>query len=88
MTCKPPERRVPQGSLFGRHQICVDMVGDCRENFGCVDYTKGTFYVAQNPRPAGRRALSPIEDFQYRHERNQLGSGYYTYIAPPQLGTP
>ena len=83
-----PGSELPQGSLFGRHQICVDLVGDCRENFGCVDYTKGTFYVAQNPRPAGRRALSPIEDFQYRHERNQLGSGYYTYIAPPQLGTP
>jgi hypothetical protein len=63
----------------------VDLIGDFRENFACIDYEKGTFYVAQNSQPAGRRALSPLEDPNYRHERSQLGSGYYTYIAPPQL---
>jgi hypothetical protein len=80
-----PGSELPQGSLFGRWQICADLIGDYRENFGCIDYEKGTFFVAQNPQPAGRRALSPVEDFTYRHERNQLGSGYYTYIAPPRL---
>jgi hypothetical protein len=80
-----PGSDLPQGSRFGRHQVCVDLIGDFRENFACIDYEKGTFYVAQNPQPAGRRALSPLEDPNYRHERSQLGSGYYTYIAPPQL---
>lgn len=76
---------LPAGTQFGRWQICADLIGDFRENFACVDYEKGTFFVAQNPRPAGKRALSPMEDFNYRHERSQLGSGYYTYIAPPKL---
>lgn len=78
-----PGSELPPGSLFGRWQICADLIGDFRENFGCIDYANGTFFVAQNPRPAGRRARSPQEDFGYRHERAQLGSGYYTYIAPP-----
>ena len=51
------------------------MIGDFRENFGCIDYEKGTFFVAQNPNPAGRRAYSPQDDFRYRHERAQLGFG-------------
>ncbi len=79
---------LPSGSRFGRHQIAADLIGDFRENFASIDYAKGTFYVAQNPSPAGRRGYSPTEDFHYRHERNQLGSGYYTYIAPPILQTP
>lgn len=74
---------LPMGTQFGRWQICVDLIGDFRENFACIDYDKGTFFVAQNPQPTGKRALSPVEDFRYRHERSQLGSGYYTYIAPP-----
>ena len=77
-----PGSELPTGSLFGRWQICADLIGDFRENFGCIDYEKGTFFVAQNPNPAGRRARSPQADFGYRHERAQLGSGYYTYIAP------
>jgi hypothetical protein len=80
-----PDSELPAGALFGRHQVAVDLIGDYRENFGAIDYEKGTFFVAQNPLPAGHRALSPIEDFTYRHERNQLGSGYYTYIAPPPV---
>ncbi|HRW08510.1 MAG TPA: hypothetical protein P5121_25585 [Caldilineaceae bacterium] len=80
-----PGSELPTGSLFGRWQIAADIIGDFRENFGCIDYDKGTFFVAQNPNPAGRRAYSPQEDFGYRHERAQLGSGYYTYIAPPWI---
>ena len=80
-----PGSALPQGARFGRHQVCVDLVGDYRENFGAVDYDRGTFFVAQNPRAACRRARSPLEDPHYRHERNQLGSGYYTYIAPPHM---
>jgi hypothetical protein len=73
---------LPKGSRFGRWQVCADLMGDFRENFACIDYEKSTFFVAQNPNPAGCRALSPMEDLHYRHERSQLGSGYYTYIAP------
>ncbi len=80
-----PGSEIPAGARFGRHQIAADLIGDFRENFAAIDYEKGTFFVAQNPVPAGRRALSPVADVSYRHERNQLGSGYYTYIAPPRL---
>lgn len=78
-----PGSELPTGSLFGRWQIAADLIGDFRENFGCIDYEKGTFFVAQNPNPARHRTYSPQDDFRYRHERAQLGSGYYTYIAPP-----
>lgn len=80
-----PGSDLPTGSKFGRVQIAMDLVGDFRENFACVDYEEASFYVAQNPLPAGRRALSPTEDPGYLHERAQTGSGYYTYIAPPIL---
>ena len=81
-----PGSDLPTGSQFGRVQLAMDLIGDFRENFACVDYEYGTFYVAQNPLPAGRRALSPTEDAHYLHERAQVGSGYYTYIAPPRVG--
>ena len=80
-----PGSDLPTGSQFGRVQIAMDLIGDFRENFTCIDYETATLYVAQNPLPAGRRALSPTEDAAYLHERAQVGSGYYTYIAPPQM---
>ncbi|MBT5830464.1 MAG: PQQ-binding-like beta-propeller repeat protein [Candidatus Latescibacteria bacterium] len=80
-----PKSELPSGAMFGRQQLAVDIIGDFRENFGCVDYENATFCVAQNPLPAGRRAPSPTEDTSYLHERAQVGSGYYTYIAPPKL---
>lgn len=83
-----PNSTLPEGASFGRVQVCMDMLGDFRENFAAVDYERGTFFVAANPNPAGRRMLSPREDFAYRHERSQIGSGYYTYICPPQLTIP
>jgi len=80
-----PGSDLPTGSNFGRVQVAMDFIGDFRENLGCIDHEHATFYVAQNPLPAGRRALSPTEDANYVHERAQIGSGYYTYIAPPQM---
>ncbi len=77
---------LPTGSDFGRVQLAMDVVGDFRENLGCIDHEYATFYVAQNPLPAGRRSLSPTENANYLHERAQVGSGYYTYIAPPVMG--
>ena len=80
-----PGSDLPTGSQFGRVQIAMDLVGDFRENFACIDYETASLYVAQNPIPADRRALSPTQDANYLHERAQVGSGYYTYIAPPML---
>jgi len=80
-----PGSDLPTGSNFGRVQLAMDIVGDFRENLGCIDHEYATFYMAQNPLPAGRRALSPTEDANYLHERAQVGSGYYTYIAPPMM---
>ena len=80
-----PGSDLPTGCKFGRVQLAMDLVGDFRENLGCVDYEYGTFIVAQNPLPAGCRALSPTGDANYLHERAQVGSGYYTYIAPPMM---
>ena len=80
-----PGSDLPTGANFGRVQLAMDLIGDFRENFGFVDYEYASFGVAQNPLPAGRRGLSPTEDADYLHERAQVGSGYYTYIAPPVL---
>ena len=80
-----PNSDLPTGAMFGRQQLAVDIIGDFRENFGFIDYENATFCVAQNSLPAGCRAPSPTEDMHYLHERAQVGSGYYTYIAPPKL---
>ena len=39
--------------------------------------------VLANPTVNTRRGYSPWDDFEYRHDRSQLGSGYYIYISPP-----
>ena len=39
--------------------------------------------VLSNPTLAHRRGTSPVEDFEYRHDRSQTGSGYYIYLSPP-----
>jgi len=77
---------LPLGArLKARNHVCVDLLGDYREEFAGIDHERGTVFVATNPAPTRRRAFSPMQDFAYRHERSQLGSGYYTYIAPPML---
>jgi hypothetical protein len=63
-------------TLIKRGKPVAHLIGDFGEDFGCMDYDKGTFFVAQNPQPTRRRALLPIEDSTCCHERNQLGSGY------------
>jgi hypothetical protein len=32
---------------------------------------------------AQQRGYSPYNDFGYRHDRSQHGSGYYIYLSPP-----
>lgn len=80
-----PGGDLPVGATYGRNTATVDIVGDFRENVAGLDLQRGTLFVAMNPQPADRRMLSPNESFEYRHDRSQLGSGYYTYICPPRL---
>ena len=68
---------------YGRNLACVDVLGDFRENIVCVDPIGHNLLVLANPAVTSRRGRSPIDDFAYRHDRSQLGSGYYIYLSPP-----
>lgn len=76
--------KLPEGGQYGRNLACVDVLGDFRENIVTVDVEGNRLIVLANPTPAARRAGSPWEDFAYRHDRSQFGSGYYIYLSPPE----
>jgi len=80
-----PRGELPAGGIYGRNQVCIDFAGDFREELVGMDSERGTLFVASNPEPSRCRALSPMEDFSYRHDRSQHASGYYIYICPPML---
>ena len=80
-----PGGRLPEGGQYGRNLVCADVIGDYRENIVTTDAAQHSLLVLANPQPASRRALSPFEDFAYRHDRSQHGSGYYIYLSPPDL---
>ena len=77
------EGKLPEGGEYGRNLACADIVGDFRENVVAVDVDRHCLMVLANPTPAQARGYSPYEDFSYRHDRSQHGSGYYVYLAPP-----
>ncbi|MDP6042675.1 MAG: hypothetical protein QGG64_29260 [Candidatus Latescibacteria bacterium] len=77
------ESKLPEGGSYGRNLACVDVVGDFRENIVAVDEDNRRLVVLVNPTTASRRGYSPWDDFGYRHDRSQLGSGYYIYLSPP-----
>jgi hypothetical protein len=78
-----PDAKLPEGGEYGRNLGCVDLLGDYRENVVAVDVERHRLMVLANPTGATRRGYSPWEDFVYRHDRSQLGSGYYIYLSPP-----
>lgn len=78
-----PEGDLPAAAEYGRNLACVDVLGDFRENIVCVDPIGHNLLVLANPAVTSRRGRSPIDDFAYRHDRSQLGSGYYIYLSPP-----
>ena len=78
-----PESKLPEGEEYGRNLACVDLIGDYRENIVTVDRERHRLIVLANPTPSHRRGYSPWEQFEYRHDRSQLGSGYYIYLSPP-----
>lgn len=81
-----PDGKLPEGGRYGRNLVCADIVGDFRENIVTVDTERHRLIVLANPTRARRRGYSPYDDFDYRHDRSQHGSGYYIYLSPPETG--
>jgi len=79
-----PGGKLPEGGAYARNLACVDVVGDFRENIVTVDEDRRRLLVLANPNVAHRRGHSPWDHFAYRHDRSQLGSGYYIYLSPPE----
>ena len=78
-----PNSKLPEGGVYGRNLACIDVIGDYRENIITVDRDRHTLMVLANPNVAQSRGYSPNDDFSYRHDRSQFGSGYYVYLSPP-----
>jgi len=78
-----PDGKLPEGGAYGRNLACADVIGDFRENIVAVDAERHRLVVLANPAPCGVRGYSPYQDFEYRHDRSQHGSGYYVYLSPP-----
>jgi len=78
-----PEGKLPEGGAFGRNLACVDVIGDYRENIVTVDTERHRLMVLANPTVCPWRGYSPHDQREYRHDRSQLGSGYYIYLSPP-----
>jgi len=78
-----PEGKLPEGGRYGRNLVCADLIGDYRENIATVDAERHRLIVLANPTVARTRGTTPFDDFEYRHDRSQHGSGYYIYLSPP-----
>ena len=78
-----PEAKLPAGGQYGRNLCCADVIGDFRENIVTVDTERKRLMVLVNPTVCGVRGYSPYDDFHYRHDRSQHGSGYYIYLSGP-----
>jgi hypothetical protein len=78
-----PHSVLPEGGVYGRNLLAIDTIGDFRENIVTFDREHDRLMVLANPNVAAHRGLSPCEDFAYRHDRSQHGSGYYIYLSPP-----
>ncbi len=78
-----PGGQLPQGTHYGRNQPCADIIGDFRENIVTANLQHHCLMVLCNPTVVSTRGYSPFQDFEYRHDRSQHGSGYYIYLSPP-----
>ena len=72
-----PDAKLPEGGRYGRNLACADVIGDFRENIVTIDDKRHSLIVLANPALARHRGYSPYNHFTYRHDRSQLGSGYY-----------
>ncbi|MFW6303613.1 MAG: hypothetical protein ACOC2L_03240 [Candidatus Sumerlaeota bacterium] len=73
---------LPQPARFNRNLLTVDVLGDHRENIVTIDEASNELIVLANPTEISYCSVSPMESFQYLHDRSQIGSGYYLYLAP------
>ena len=78
-----PDAKLPESGHYGRNLTCADVMGDFRENIVALDTDQHRLMVLLNPTLCNVRGYSPFEDFEYRHDRSQHGSGYYIYLSPP-----
>jgi hypothetical protein len=78
-----PDGKLPESGQYGRNIALADVIGDFRENIVTVDSQRNCLIVLANPTACNVRGYSPYEDFEYRHDRSQHGSGYYIYLSPP-----
>ena len=76
---------VPPGGVYERNLLCCDILGDYREEIVTIDLEKDELIVLVNTELNDSRGYSPRDDFDYRHDRSQHGSGYYIYKPPPDL---
>lgn len=85
----PPDGKLPDDVYLGLNTICADVMGDYRENLvsfrpiGSATERRYALSVLSNPAANPQRGRSPMDHFEYRHDRSQFGSGYYRYISPP-----
>ena len=78
-----PGGKLLESGRYGRNLGCADVIGDFRENIVTIDEQRRRLIVLVNPTVTRRRGYSPYDDFAYRHDRSQHGSGYYIYLSPP-----
>lgn len=78
-----PEAKLPEVGEYGRNLACADVIGDFRENIVTYDAKEHRLMVLVNPTVCNVRGYSPYDDFHYRHDRSQHGSGYYIYLSAP-----
>ena len=83
-----PPGDLPAGGVYGRNLCCVDILGDYREEVVTIDQERDELLVLTNTELNDGRGRSPADDFDYRHDRSQHGSGYYIYKPPPDLRVP
>ena len=78
-----PPGDLPPGGVYERNLLCCDILGDYREEIVTIDREKDELIVLVNTELNDDRGYSPRDDFDYRHDRSQHGSGYYIYKPPP-----
>ncbi len=74
---------LPPGGVYERNLLCCDVLGDYREEMVTIDRERDELLVLVNTELNDARGYSPRDDFDYRHDRSQHGSGYYIYKPPP-----
>jgi len=73
---------LPPGGRYAS-PLCCDLLGDYREEIAVIDTDEDRLIVLVNTETASERGHSAMDDFDYRHDRSQFGSGYYRYKPPP-----